>query len=103
MAEVRRTPQAEADLDEILEHLHRTNPVAAERYATAFYDKGRALAQLPEILTAVQGGLSVGSGCLIAPSGAGSDSSGRQPRGPVTARPLPSPESTRRGASEFDG
>jgi plasmid stabilization system protein ParE len=47
MAEVRRTPQAEADLEEILEHLHRTNPAAAERYATAFYDKGRALAQFP--------------------------------------------------------
>src|SRR5437867_795907 len=45
MADVRRSPQAETDLEEILEDLQRKNPAVAERYATAFYDKGRALAR----------------------------------------------------------
>jgi toxin ParE1/3/4 len=49
MAEVRRTPQAETDLEAILEDLQWKNSAAAERYATAFYNKGRALAQFPEI------------------------------------------------------
>ena len=48
MAEVRRTPQAETDLAEILEYLHQHNPSVAEHYATAFYDKGQALARFPE-------------------------------------------------------
>ena len=49
MAEVRRTPQAEADLAEILGYLDQHNPSVAEHYATAFYEKGQALARLPEI------------------------------------------------------
>jgi len=49
MATVRRSPQAETDLETILEELQQKNPDAAERYATAFYDKGKALAQFPEI------------------------------------------------------
>jgi len=34
MAEVRRTPQAETDLAEILEYFHQHNPSVAEHYAT---------------------------------------------------------------------
>jgi len=49
MAEVRRTPQAETDLAEIFEYLHQHNPSVAEHYATAFYEKGQALARFPEI------------------------------------------------------
>ena len=49
MAAVLQTPQAESDLEEILEYLHRNNPAVAERYATAFYDKREALAQFPVI------------------------------------------------------
>jgi toxin ParE1/3/4 len=49
MAEIRRTLQAEADLETILEDLQRNNPVSVERYATAFYDKGQMLARFPEI------------------------------------------------------
>jgi toxin ParE1/3/4 len=49
MAEVRRSAQAEIDLETILEDLQQNNPAAAERYATAFYDKGQMLAQFPEI------------------------------------------------------
>ena len=49
MAEVRRTPQAETDLVEILEYLHQHNPSVAEHYATAFYEKCQALARFPEI------------------------------------------------------
>jgi toxin ParE1/3/4 len=49
MAEIRRTPQAEADLETILEDLQRNNPASAERYTTAFYDKGQMLARFPEI------------------------------------------------------
>jgi toxin ParE1/3/4 len=37
------------DLETILEDLQQKNPSAAERYANAFYDKGRVLAQFPEI------------------------------------------------------
>jgi len=38
MAEVRRTPQAETDLAEILEYFHQHNPSVVENYATAFYE-----------------------------------------------------------------
>jgi toxin ParE1/3/4 len=49
MADVLRSPRAEADLDAILVYPQRTNPAAAERYATDFYDKGQALARFPEM------------------------------------------------------
>jgi toxin ParE1/3/4 len=49
MATLRRSPQAEIDLETILEELQKNNPSAAERYATAFYEKGRMLAQFPEL------------------------------------------------------
>jgi plasmid stabilization system protein ParE len=49
MTEIRRSPQAETDSETILVDLQQKNPAAAERYATAFYDKDRALAQFPEI------------------------------------------------------
>jgi toxin ParE1/3/4 len=49
MAEIRRTPQAETDLETILEDLQQKNSAMAERYATAFHDKGQMLAQFPEI------------------------------------------------------
>jgi plasmid stabilization system protein ParE len=49
MAEVRRSPRAEADLDEILEYLDRTNTAAAERYAAAFEQKAMALSRFPEM------------------------------------------------------
>jgi plasmid stabilization system protein ParE len=52
MAEIRRSPQAETDLEMILEDLQQRNPAVAERYATAFYDKGQILAQFPEIAAA---------------------------------------------------
>ena len=48
MAEVRHTPQAEADLDALLYHLHRDNPAAAERLAHGFVDQSRMLARFPE-------------------------------------------------------
>jgi toxin ParE1/3/4 len=49
MATVRRSPQAETDLETILEDLQQRTPAVAERYANEFYDKGKALAQFPEI------------------------------------------------------
>lgn len=49
MAEVRRSSQAETDLETILEDLQQKNPAAAERSADAFSEKGRILAQFPEI------------------------------------------------------
>ena len=49
MAEVRRTAQAEADLEEILHSLDRSNSAAAGRLAGAFAEKGQTLAQFPEI------------------------------------------------------
>jgi toxin ParE1/3/4 len=49
MATVRRSPQAKTDLETILEDLQQKNPAVADRYATEFYDKGKALAQFPEI------------------------------------------------------
>ncbi len=36
-------------MEAILEYLQRTNPAAAQRYATDFYDKARALARFPEM------------------------------------------------------
>jgi len=49
MADVRRSSQAERDLETILEDLQQNAPVAAERYATAFYEKGQALSRFPEM------------------------------------------------------
>ncbi len=49
MATVQRSPQAEIDLETILEDLQQKNPVVAERYANDFHEKSRALAQFPEI------------------------------------------------------
>src|SRR5208337_3144996 len=45
MAEVRRTPQAETDLAEVPEYFHQHTPTVVEHYATAFYEKGQALAR----------------------------------------------------------
>ncbi len=36
-------------MESILEGLQRTNPTAAERYATEFHNKGQALARFPEM------------------------------------------------------
>jgi len=44
MADVRRSPQAETDLDAILDDLNQKDPAVAERYADAFETKGQALA-----------------------------------------------------------
>ncbi len=49
MAEVRRSPQAETDLEAIIEDLQQKDTTAAKRYATAVYDIGRTLAQFPEM------------------------------------------------------
>jgi toxin ParE1/3/4 len=49
MADVRRSPQAEADLDAILDDLNQKSPSAADRYAAAFEEKGQALARFPEL------------------------------------------------------
>jgi len=49
MATVRRSPQAEADLEGIFDDLDRGNPAAASRYAAEFRQKSRALAQFPEL------------------------------------------------------
>jgi toxin ParE1/3/4 len=49
MAEINHSPQSEADLEAILEFLHQNQPAVAERYATAFYEKGQALARFPEM------------------------------------------------------
>jgi toxin ParE1/3/4 len=49
MAEVRRTLQAEIDLDAILTNLNQKNPALAERYADAFVEKAKVLGQFPEI------------------------------------------------------
>jgi toxin ParE1/3/4 len=48
MAIVRRTNQAEADLEAILDDLDRKDPAVAARYAVEFERKGLALAQFPE-------------------------------------------------------
>jgi plasmid stabilization system protein ParE len=44
MASIRRSPQAETDLEIILEELQRKNLSVAERYANEFFAKGKALA-----------------------------------------------------------
>ena len=49
MADVRRAPQAEADLQSILADLDQKNPAVADRYAAQFAEKGQALARFPEI------------------------------------------------------
>lgn len=49
MATVRRSAQAELDLDTILNDLNARNPTAAERFTVDFAKKGTALAQFPEI------------------------------------------------------
>jgi toxin ParE1/3/4 len=49
MAEVRRTPQAEADLEAIFEDLDEKSPRAAERLAKAVDAKCEALARFPEM------------------------------------------------------
>jgi plasmid stabilization system protein ParE len=49
MAEVRRSPQAETDLETILIDLNQRGHALAERFATAFDEKSQALAQFPEV------------------------------------------------------
>jgi len=49
MAEVRRSPQAETDLEMILIDLNQKYRSAAERYAAAFDEKSQTLARFPEI------------------------------------------------------
>ncbi len=49
MAEIRRSPRAEADLESILEYLERTNSSAAQRCAMDFREKTEALARFPEM------------------------------------------------------
>lgn len=49
MANVRRSLQAEADLEAILDDLYQKNPAVAGRYAGDFAAKGTVLAQFPEI------------------------------------------------------
>lgn len=49
MADVRRSPQAEADLRTILANLEERSPASADRYAAQFAEKGQALARFPEI------------------------------------------------------
>jgi toxin ParE1/3/4 len=49
MAEIVRTPLAEADLAAILTHLEQNNPAAADRYAAKFAEKAEALSRFPEI------------------------------------------------------
>jgi toxin ParE1/3/4 len=49
MLPVVRTDQAETDLVEILDHVDRHSPPAAERLATAIDDRCNLLGQFPEI------------------------------------------------------
>ena len=49
MAEVRRSLQAEEDLEIILEDLNERGQALAERFATAFEEKSQLLAQFPEM------------------------------------------------------
>ncbi len=49
MADVRRSEQAEVDLEAILTDLIEKNPAIAKRYAVEFEAKHQALAQFPEI------------------------------------------------------
>jgi toxin ParE1/3/4 len=48
MADVRRSPKAETDLETILNDLNQKNPAVADHYATAFDEKGHALARFQE-------------------------------------------------------
>jgi toxin ParE1/3/4 len=47
MAQVYRTPQAEADLAEILEYLHKNSPSLAEQYARSISEKSQVLSRFP--------------------------------------------------------
>ena len=49
MADVRRSPQAETDLETILEELQQKAPALAERVVVAFHEKSQALARFPEM------------------------------------------------------
>jgi toxin ParE1/3/4 len=49
MAEVRRSLQAEQDLEIILEDLSQRGPALAERFATGFNEKSQLLARFPEM------------------------------------------------------
>lgn len=49
MAEVRRSTQAELDLETILGDLDQRDHAYAERYATAFDEKSKVLSRFPEI------------------------------------------------------
>lgn len=49
MAHVERSPQAEADLESILDELDLRNRSVADRYATAFDEKHQLLARFPEL------------------------------------------------------
>ncbi|MBV8557302.1 MAG: type II toxin-antitoxin system RelE/ParE family toxin [Planctomycetaceae bacterium] len=49
MATVRRTPQAEADLEVILDDLEEKSPKAAERFAGAVDEKCSTLGNFPEM------------------------------------------------------
>ena len=49
MAVVRRSPQAEADLEAILDDLEAKDPAVSARYALAFAEKGDALGRFPEM------------------------------------------------------
>jgi toxin ParE1/3/4 len=49
MARVRRSAQAELDVEIILNDLNQKNPTVAERYSVEFAEKGQTLAQFPEI------------------------------------------------------
>jgi toxin ParE1/3/4 len=49
MATVRRSPQAETDLETILAELQQHSSASAERVAAAFHEKGGMLAQFPEL------------------------------------------------------
>jgi toxin ParE1/3/4 len=49
MLPVVRTQRAEEDLEEILSYLEEHSPPAAERFAVAFNERCRLLAELPEM------------------------------------------------------
>jgi len=49
MANVRRSPQAEADLEAIFDYLEKNASALTQRYADAFEEKARLLANFPEM------------------------------------------------------
>ena len=49
MASVHRSPEAEADLEAILDSLDQVDPKVAARYVLAFEQKSDALARFPEM------------------------------------------------------